>query len=455
MPEQTDSIQPSAARPAGLWILIPLAALTLGGLGVAWMQLDRQADRMRQLEEAHARVAQASGAQLSNLDAAVRQVNLTIEQQGSLLSRVVGTVVPVRVPESTENELVRIESKLAETDMLTVSKDDAATLTREFTTLISSLPPWIQAELLPRIEPVRWQLAALLLIHRELPDDADDLLDLAEELAIHASNHPQATPDVLLEQLQTHEKSVTAKTAEVEEKSALERARKAASGEGDPSASLLELETLADTPERKQLQQELRLAVLDKEVDRIEGDTDLLNRLTDPELKARLAAGIQTAIQDLRITLSSLDIEAPGLTERLLTLTTRSQGQIQAYQAATARDNAVRLRNYQLWALEQVHSVPALDKLESDRVARITSAIDRNVLLSQARKDANAAARDELVKLMIEHLSIIDLRLLDSAVGEWYAKVFSDRFGKLDETRQTRVVEGFANSIKRSMEDLP
>ena len=115
----------------------------------------------------------------------------------------------------------------------------------------------------------------------------------------------------------------------------------------------------------------------------------------------------------------------------------------------------MRLRNYHLWALEQVHSVPALDKLESDRVARITSAIDRNVLLSQARKDANAAARDELVKLMIEHLSIVDLRLLDSAVGEWYSKVFSDRFGKLDEARQTRVVEGFANSIKRSMEDLP
>ena len=174
MPEQIDSTQQPAARPAGLWILIPLAALTLGGLGVVWMQLDRQADRMHQLEEEHAVVAQASGAHLSNLDAAVRQTNLTIEQQGSLLSRIVGTVVPVRIPESTENELVRIESKLSETDMLTASKDDAATLTREFTTLISSLPPWIQAELLPRIVPVRWQLAALLLIHRELPDDADD-----------------------------------------------------------------------------------------------------------------------------------------------------------------------------------------------------------------------------------------------------------------------------------------
>ena len=64
-------------------------------------------------------------------------------------------------------------------------------------------------------------------------------------------------------------------------------------------------------------------------------------------------------------------------------------------------------------------------------------------------------ARDELVKLLIQHLSIVDLRLLDSAVGEWYSKVFSDRLGKLDEARQIRVVDGFANSIKRPLEDLP
>lgn len=455
MPEQTDSTQPPATRTKGLWILIPLAALTLGGLGVVWMQLDRQAERLRHLEDEHARVAQSSGMQLSNLGAAVREVNLSIEQQGSLLSRIVGTVVPVRIPEDTENELARLESKLAETDTLAASRDETATLTREFATLIDSLPPWIQAELLPRIVAVRWQLDALHLMHRELPDNAEVLHDLAGDLVTHAANRPQASPEKLMERLQTHAKDVTAKAAKLEERSAIERAEKALSGEGDPSVSLMELETLADTPERKQLQQELRLAVLDKEVDRIERDADLLNRLKDPELKARLAAGIQTAIQDLRVTIFSLDIETPELTKRLSTLTARAHEQVQAYQADTAQKNAARLRDYQRWALEQIRSVPTLDKLESGRVAKIASAIDRNNPLSQAREDANAGARDELVKLLIQHLSIVDLRLLDSAVGEWYSKVFSDRFGKLDEARQIRVVEGFANSIKRPLEDLP
>ena len=155
------------------------------------------------------------------------------------------------------------------------------------------------------------------------------------------------------------------------------------------------------------------------------------------------------------ITVTALNIKDPELTERLSRLTADAQGQIQEYQADTARKNAARLRDYQRWALEQIRSVPTLDKLESGRVAKIASAIDRNNPLSQAREDANAGARDELVKLLIQHLSIVDLRLLDSAVGEWYSKVFSDRLGKLDEARQIRVVDGFANSIKRSLEDLP
>lgn len=455
MPEQTDSTQEPAARPTGLWILIPLAALTLGGLGVVWMQLDRQAERLRHLEDEHARVAQASGMQLSNLDAAVRQMNVTIEQEGSLLSRIVGTVVPVRIPEDTENALARLESKLAETDTLVASKDETAALARAFTALIDSLPPWIQAELLPRIVPVRWQLDALQLMHRELPDNAEVLHDLAGDLLTHAANRPRASPEKLVERLQTHAENVTTEATRLERQSAIERAEKALSGEGDPSVSLMELETLTDAPEAEELQQKLRVAVLRRQADRIEGDAALLPRLADSELRARLAATIHSTIQDLRITASALNVESPELTERLSRLTSHAQDQIQAYQADTARKNAARLRDYQRWALEQIRSVPTLDKLECGRVAKIASAIDRNNPLSQAREDANAGARDELVKLLIQHLSIVDLRLLDSAVGEWYSKVFSDRLGKLDEARQIRVVDGFANSIKRPLEDLP
>ena len=142
------------------------------------------------------------------------------------------------------------------------------------------------------------------------------------------------------------------------------------------------------------------------------------------------------------------------MTEQLSRLAAHAEDQIQAYQADTAQKNAARLRDYQRWALEQIRSVPALDKLESGRVAKIASAIDRNNPLSQARDDANNGARDELVKLLIEHLPIVDLRLLDTAVSEWYSKVFTDQFGKLDEARQIRVVEGFANSIKHPLENL-
>ncbi|MBX3682155.1 MAG: hypothetical protein KF731_05735 [Thauera sp.] len=455
MPEQTDSTQHPAARPAGLWILIPLAALTLGGLGVVWMQLDRQADRMRQLEEEHARVAHASGVQLSNLDAAVRQMNVTIEQQGSLLSRIVGTVVPMRIPESTENELARIESKLAETDTLAASKDETATLARKFTTLIDSLPPWIQAELLPRIVPVRWQLDALQLMHRELPENAEILHDLAGDLVTHAANRPQASPETLVERLQTHAANLTAEATKLERRSAIERAEKALSGEGDPSVSLMELETLTDAPEAEELQQKLRVAVLLRQAKRIEGDAALLPRLADPVLKARLATTIHSTIQDLLITVTALNIKDPELTERLSRLTADAQGQIQAYQADSTKRNAARARAYQLWALEQIRSVPKFEKLGPISLAKITDTIARNNPFGEEREGGNSDPQDELAQILIARLSVIDLNLLDKAVGEWYSKVFTDRFGKLDEARQIRVVEGFANSIKRPLEDLP
>ena len=213
-----------------------------------------------------------------------------------------GTVVPVKIPEDTENELARLESKLAETDTLAVSRDETATLTREFATLIDSLPPWIQAELLPRIVPVRWQLDALHLMHRELPDNAEVLHDLAGDLVTHAANRPQASPEKLMERLQTHAGIVTAKATKLEKRSAIERAEKALSGEGDPSVSLMELQTLTDAPEAEELQQKLRVAVLRRQADRIEGDAALLPRLADPVLKARLATTIHSTIQDLLIT---------------------------------------------------------------------------------------------------------------------------------------------------------
>lgn len=324
-----------------------------------------------------------------------------------------------------------------------------------FTLLIDGLPPWIQAELLPRIVPVRWQLDALQLMHRELPEDAEALQDLAGDLASHALNRPPTAPEALADGLLKRAEAVTAKAAEFAHKTTIEQARKALSGEGDPSMALAALDSLTDAPEAEALQKELRATVLHQQAERIEGDANLLARLEDSELEARLAATIHSAVQDLRITAVALNIEDAELSARLSKLTGQAQDQIQAHQAVTAKANAARLRNYQLWALEQIRSVPALAKLESDRVSRIASAIDRNNPLSQARDDANTGAQDELAGLLIDLLSVVDLRLLDSAVGEWYSRVFSDRFGKLDEARQIRVVEGFANSIKRSAEDLP
>ena len=292
-------------------------------------------------------------------------------------------------------------------------------------------------------------------MHRELPENAEILHDLAGDLVTHAANRPQTSPEKLVERLQTHAEIVTTEAAKLEGRSAIERAKKALSGGGDPSVSLMELETLTDAPEAEELQQKLRVAVLLRQAKRIESDAALLPRLADPVLKARLATTIHSTIQDLLITVTALNIKDPELTERLSRLTADAQGQIQAYQADSTKRNAARARAYQLWALEQIRSVPKFEKLGPISLAKITDTIARNNPFGEEREGGNSDPQDELAQILIARLSVIDLNLLDKAVGEWYSKVFTDRFGKLDEARQIRVVEGFANSIKRPLEDLP
>ena len=91
--------------------------------------------------------------------------------------------------------------------------------------------------------------------------------------------------------------------------------------------------------------------------------------------------------------------------------------------------------------------------IESGKKARIQGTIKKH--LGEESREAEKAAKDELTQVLIDRLSVIDTRLLDEAVGEWYRRVFSQRFSSLDEEHQLQVVQGFASSVKQTPETLP
>lgn len=407
-------------------LLTLLLALTVGGFGLGWLHLERQNEQLRQFEAQQLRVAEANKAQFEALGTAVRDLGAGIEQQGTLVQRVIGTVVPVKLPEGTEQALARIEAALVQHDVLIASPEETASLTAALAALVEGLPVWVQSELFPRILPARWQLDALRLLQRTTPEkDLDALQDLIEELAEHALNRPQGAPDALGARLLER----TDKLAR-----AVEQAREAQAAE-----------------EAKEAMRQ-RLAM---QIAALEQDASLFEQLADPELKARLGSVIHTATLDLRIAAHAHPLDDAALAQRVEALTAAAAERVERVRADAAREQQASSRKYQLWALEQINSVPKRKAIEETKLAEIDSRVDRNNPLGTERQDAIERAEDELIRALIERLAVIDTRLLDDAVGEWHRRVFSDRFGSLDETRQAEVVQGFANATKRMPEDLP
>lgn len=426
LPDETLPTSLPVAPRTDTRLLALLLALTVGGFSLGWLHQERQKEQLRQFEAQQLRVAEANKAQFEALETAVRDLGAGIEQQGALVQRVIGTVVPIKLPEGTEQALARIEAALVQHDALIASPEDTASLVTALAALVEGLPVWVQSELFPRILPARWQLDALGLLQRTTPEkDLDALQDLIDALAEHALNRPQGVPDALGARL-------------------LERAE--------------ELARAAEQASEEQAAEEAKEAVrqrLATQVASLEQDASLFERLADPELQARLASVIHTATLDLRIAAQAHPLDDAALAQRVEALATAAAERVERVRADAARAQQTASRNYQLWALEQINSIPKRNVIEETKLAQIDSQFGRHNRFGAERQDAIERAEDELVRALIERLAVIDTRLLDDAVSEWHRRVFSDRFGSLDETRQAEVVQGFANAIKRTPEDLP
>lgn len=416
---------PTAPRTSNR-LMGALLVLTIGGFGLGGLQMAHQSERFHQLEEKQSKIAQANQAQLEAIASVVRDLGVGIEQQGALVQRVVGNVIPIKIPEGTEQGFSHIEKQLESLDALLASQNETESLSAALTSLVERLPAWVQAELFPRILPARWQLDALRLLQRTLPEnDPDALQDLAARLAAHALSRPQGVPDTL-ETLLVKRAQDLAQTAE-------------------QRSDALTAKQTKDAP-----RQNLALRI-----EALEQDAALFERLGDPELKARLAISIHTATQDLRIAAQAIQFEDADLTKRLRDLASVSIKRVDDIRVDSVRQQQALSRKYQVWALEQINSVPTLETIKEQKLAGIANGVARNNPLSNDRQDALKRAEDELVRLLVERLAVIDSRLLDDAVGEWHHKVFSDRFAGLNEAHQREVVRGFALATKRIVEELP
>ena len=405
---------PFQLRAAHIRVITLALVVMCVGLAIIW------GHELRQMRHIQTNVAQIEALKIS-----VQELVASVEQQDSLVKRAFGNVVPIKIPAGSEQELEHIQTSLNNYATLLSDKFQTQALSDKLDSIVERLPVWVQTEMAPRIIPLRWQLDALELLQRETPANVDDMQDLAGDLSGLTLTRPKGTPEDLDALLLARAKTVSQESAK--------------------------LETEQEAQREKEAVQQSFLA----QIQAVHSDTAVFESLTDPLLQEQLATALYNTTQELNLLARTSKLDAPKITSDLDTLASAARTRLQDVRKAAVTQQAAIARKYQIWALDQLRNIPELKAINAEKIDAIGSTIDRHNPLAKAHKTALTSAQDALVNILITQLSIIDTRLLDDAVSEWYRKVFSNRFASLEEAHQLKVVEGFAISTKRAPEELP
>lgn len=397
------------------------------------------------------------------LQSEISQVRTQIDQQSALISRVLGDVVPIPVPDDIERGLSALENRL---ESPSTWPNDQASVEIQFNSLgalMADVPTWVQDEMFPRIVPIRWGLDALWHL-RASSDTEDSRPELLENLRSVDRSRPRGAPRAIVEHVTARIGEIEAAITKADEIVAAQTVEAGLSDEATLEQMFAALDILADRtdnpPSRdaETIEQNIAIRSFKDAFEQLETEFSRALELADEELRIAALMRVSEGFMDLQLRMAtasnddailgehisrtSLSRDAQGLGQRI----SDAVGEIQRAAEAKRAENR---RSYQIWALERIRNVrPYADILEIE-LQKIPSMIDRNNPAGEARIDAVKDAQQMLRKEMVDNLSTIDAGLLDVAVGEWFRKVYADRFDALsDKEEQLELVRGFANSTK-------
>lgn len=378
-----------------------------------------------------------------------------IGNQVNGMSQAIKKSLPSKLSSETENQLAAIEIRLADETKWPTSKAEVQVLNEQLANFVNSIPPSAQDELLPRIAPKRWEIDALWI----LANKASDIKSIDEQLQALDSlltQKPQNASSLLEGRLKTRKSEVEGMQVIAERANSIEMAKIAIEGKGDPETAIRVLEKY-DGNEAKTLVGKLQKIILTKAISKdIESISEELEKYTSVEdlsLREYAYAKAQQAILDIRLRMVIFGLLDNKMNADLSALEKKSSGGLIEVNKVKQQGYDLKVRNYQKWALGEIKKVRQYRDVETIELNKIASRMDKNNPLSDAHKNA-IKRTDETVRLeLIKYMSRINLGLLDEAVGQWFRKVYQDRFEKLNnENEQLEVLKGFAFASKYSVE---
>jgi len=157
-----------------------------------------QSDVTQQRDALKEQLQAAVTAQQKNIDTALGKMQGDINQQTAVMNRALGKVIPIQMPEDFENRFKALESVVADKDHWPKTLDETQKDMAELVALMKQLPPWAEDDYLPRLNPLRWSLHALLCIRSYATTADAQADDVAETYSGLLSSVPDNAPPDLL-----------------------------------------------------------------------------------------------------------------------------------------------------------------------------------------------------------------------------------------------------------------
>lgn len=377
-------------------------------------------------------------------------IDSQLQQQSNAINRALGTAIPLKLPSDIEKRIDTIESVLATQSLWPSTEEGVKALDADLIAVVDALPRWAQEDVLPRLLPRRWEINGLGLLVMKQPDTLDDLRNFQQELDIQIEQRPAQTSEILFERLKTQNQKLdktihdlTRSTVRIAiEKGDLDRAAELLATLGDEDKELLDEFTDATA---------LRQA--NRNLEKVQKMMALVSERVDTSVTASILGNFSNELTDLGIFLLEHPKLATSIRPKLDDLNKiLGQRMVELRRQQNVKSQEI-YRNYQIWALAEIKKVPKLSEIKKSLVDKIDGLVAKNNPLSTKSKEASTKAQNMLAQSMVEYLAPINQALLDVAVGQWFQKVYQDRFESLDDEHKLEVVEQFAITRKKSIDE--
>ena len=387
------------------------------------------------------------------LESELKSVGNQVVLQSGAINRGLKNLVPLVLPQGIEDEISKIETQLKSESTWPKTTSEIQQLTDRLASVVNKLPPWAQEELLPRLVPRRWDVEALWILANDPLADVDTLNEYVSKIQSHLATKPTDSSDEIEKLLEQKLQKVNVEIPKAEQVAAISAAKKALETKQDMETALRGI-VVYENDEAKSLAKRLNDFILDKsfnqEISLLERDIEQYEKIADVTMREYAIVRANQAVMDLRLRISSSGIKVVQLDAKISNLDKIIGKKIKDANSARQLRDAEKIKQYQVWALNEIKLVRTLKAIEDIELKNI-SLIDLS-----ARSQAKSKALRILIEELVAHMASINQAILDPAVSQWYGKVYQRQFTDLaNEGGQLEVVTRFSTAHKKTIEELP